>query len=132
MAGTRHADCDNGCPPDGTPDVSGKWYHLCCTDPVSHTGEVLKTAKECGKFPKADACQRCGISVFPSAADCVLLSKILPPAVSSKWKFVAVAVLSPAEGWVKPTPGKLPSHHTWWSSNEVIDRCSFFIIACPV
>ena len=128
MAGTPPHDCCKDCPALKTPDTDGPWYHLCYTNPISHEREALLTADECGKFKGkgVDPCQRCGLSVFPSEADCRDFYRMMAPAVASKWKFVAVAELKPEHGWVKPSIGKHPNHHTWWPATEVTERCSLF------
>ncbi len=84
------------------------------------------TAEETGKFRTGDPCQRCGISVFPTEVDCLLLLRILPAAVTQKWTHIASGVLTPEHGWAKVTPGRIPTHHTWWPAAEVIDRCKLF------
>lgn len=126
-------DCPNGCPPKEAQPTNCELFHLCCTNPVSHSGGTLRTAKETGKFKNKNPCQRSGISVFPSLKDCELLKKILPPHVSDKWKFVASAKLTPSHGWVMLTKGTLPTHHTWWPSVEAEpQRCSLFVVVSPV
>jgi hypothetical protein len=130
MAGTPPHSCCPDCPEVGTPDTNGFWFHLCCTDPASTEGDAFRTAHECDKYKKADRCQRCGISVFPTEADCRQFYRMMtgPVAKDNKWKFVAVAELAPEHGWVMPTRGRHPAHHTWWPAVEVEDRCSLFTV----
>ena len=126
-------DCPEGCPPQEANPCAGEYFHLCCSNPVSHTGGTLRTAKEENKFKNSDQCQRCGISVFPSLADCKQLKSILPARISGKWKFVAVAQLNASHGWAKLTGGTLPSHRTWWPSVEAEpQRLSLFVVVSPV
>jgi hypothetical protein len=126
-------DCPDDCPPKEASPADGEFFHLCCTNPVDHTGGTLLTAKESGKYKNDDPCRRCGISVFPSLAVCKLLKKILPPRISDRWKFVSSARLTPNHGWVMPTEGTLPTHHTWWPSVEAeSQRCLLFVVASPV
>jgi len=126
MAGTKNTPCHPDCPPAGTADVDGVFYHLCCSDPITHEGETLRTASEMQKFLEGEPCQRCGISVFPTAADCVKLKTLLPVRVSGKWTHIGRAHLRPNHGWVKLTGGRVPSHHTWWPSRELTNLCELF------
>ena len=125
MAGIRDVRCHPNCPPSDTPDVDGEYFHLSCSDPVSHLGGTLKTASEMNTNRKKDPCQRCGLSMFLSSADCLLLISFLPLHITAKWTHIASAQLKPAHGWLKPTDGA-PNHHTWWPSADLSDRCILF------
>lgn len=129
MAGVRCPDWPDGCPyPDAT-DPNGEYFHLCCGNPLSHDGGAFLTAAERRVYEKKCPCQRNGISVFPSINRCLELKRKMSPAVSEKWTHVAVATLGPEHGWVKPTPGMVSEHTTWWPSHGLADRIALFAVA---
>ena len=133
MAGT-HAKCnESNCPPADAQDCNGNYYHLCHNDPISPDGDTLLTAKENNKYPGVDPCLRCGISVFPTAADCVEHFKAMSQKIRAKWRYIAKGALKPEHGFVKHTPRGNPKskHHTWWPSDDIADRFPLFNVIQP-
>ena len=108
-------DWPQDCPPAGTPEADGVVFRIAKTDPP--TAADVETHFEGGRMPKAPACLRCGLSVFDLRADAVHMSMLF----SRIGAYVAEIELRPPHGKTELTPGRRPSHRTWWP-HEGVDR----------
>lgn len=72
-------------------------------------------------------CQACGLSVFRDWADMERMSRDVPGMAK---KFVAMGLLQPTDGAIKPTPAPSgPSHQTWWKNPEVSVAARFAVVS---
>lgn len=106
-------------PPDAVPAI-GVVYRLVKNNPAAVTD--FRTHAELNKLPKAPPCLRVGLSVFRTREDAVHQAALLP-FLGDK---VASGELRPEHGKTKLTPGKMPSHTTWWPY-PIVDRVAPFM-----
>jgi hypothetical protein len=85
----------------------------------------MATHHETGRLPKADACQRCGLSVFRLLRDAVHQRRLLPKLGAH----IARATLLPEHGVAKLTRGQQPTHTTWWTYVGVARAELFAVVA---
>jgi hypothetical protein len=112
----------NDCPPADAIDASGVVFRIVKNKPP--LPEDFVTHFEADKLRNADPCLRCGLSVFQEIGDAVHQRWLLP----KLGRLIARGTLRTDHGKTKLTPGKQPSHTTWWPYTEV-DRASIFSIA---
>lgn len=111
----------NDCPPQDAVDANCVVFRIVDRSPpiardfVSHF--------ESGKLPKAPECMRRGLSVFEELGDAMHQKRLLP----KLGRFIAQGTLREKHGKTKLTPGKQPTHTTWWPYRDV-DRPSLFSI----
>ena len=111
------------CPLVGARDCDLTVYMAVKKTPV--TAQQCLTQAERGRAAHAigdDACKRHGLSVFPTAEDCLHQIELFP------WigQCVTAAQLEPSHGVYLETPAKLPSHLTWWPY-EGVERHTLFV-----
>ena len=114
-------DWPSDCPSADTPDATGEIFRIVKGNPV--TAADLRSHHESGKLPKANPCLRCGLSVFLELGDALHQQQLLPQ-LGNK---IAQARLEPMHGKARPTPGRQPTHTTWWPYQEV-DRAVIFTV----
>jgi len=101
-------DWPPGCPPADAQAAGGLVYRLVRTNPP--TASDFLTHAELGKMPKAPACLRVGLSVFRTRDHAVHQAQLFPFLGNQ----IASGELCAEHGKTKLTPGKMPSHTTWW------------------
>lgn len=98
-------------------------YRACASPPpqegdfVTHAELGLALNAKGGK-----ACMRFGLSVFPTKQACEHMLEVFP----QNGSYVAKGRLTHDHGQVADTPGRFPSHQTWWP-HEGVDRASSFV-----
>ena len=103
-------------PPDCRPPAdsfppAGEFYRLVRTNPPTEAdflsfvelGKVLRGVVPC-------PCMPFGLSVYRDRLDAAHTSLLFP----KLGRFLAVGLLDSTCGAVKPTPGREPTHTTWW------------------
>lgn len=112
-------DWPPGCPPADAQAASGLLYRLVKSNPA--TASDFLTHADLGKMPKAPPCLRVGLSVFRTRDDVVHQAELFPFLGNQ----VASGEVCSEHGKTKLTPGKMPSHTTWWPYLGV-DRVALF------
>ncbi|MEX1362374.1 MAG: hypothetical protein AB1Z98_04565 [Nannocystaceae bacterium] len=111
MARLPDACPDRDCPPEGARPCNGMVFRLAKAAPPE--ADDFLTAAEQGKHRRADACLRCGLSVFVSRDAAEHLRDLYPKLGT----FIARAHLDEGRGKLEQT--NRPPHHTWWPNEEV-------------
>lgn len=114
-------DWPAGCPPTDAVDAAGDVYRLVRSDPP--TDRDLASHWETGQLPRADACLRCGLSVFRGEEEARHQRKLFPKLGG----FIAGATLHADHGKTKLTKGQQPTHTTWWAYDGV-NRAGLFSV----
>lgn len=96
------------CPPTDAEPAAGIVYRIVRSDPPGP--DDFLSHHEAGLLPKADACLRCGLSVFRVRTDGVHQRNLYP----RLGEFLAEGSLTPADGQTRLTAGRMPTHTTWW------------------
>jgi hypothetical protein len=107
------ADWPASCPPQDASPASGEVYRVVKNNPPEETD--FHSHREKGLLPSAPECMRCGLSVFDELHGATHMLDLFP----KLGKYVATASLQDCHGKVKRTPGKHPSHTTWWPYSHV-------------
>jgi hypothetical protein len=116
----------SGCPPEASEPADGTVYRLVSSNPPAEVD--FRTNFEEGTFPHRPPCLRCALSVFRDINDAYHNRKLYPKALSDK--LIASGGLDPAHGKTFATPGKLPSHTSWWPY-QGIARHTLFRVCSP-
>jgi hypothetical protein len=110
-----------GCPPYEAVDASDDIFRIVGHEPPADCD--FMTHFESGKLPNAPPCLRCGLSVFRQIGDAIHQRRLLP----RLGRLIAKGTLSAEHGKTKVTPGKQPTHTTWWPY-ERVNRASLFSV----
>jgi hypothetical protein len=116
-------------PTQGGSDCGGVFYRLVKSDPPRI--EDFLSHAEMGKAPNADACDRCGLSIYSKHGDAnALYQRVVSrhgKEGTSIGRLVARLKLSPVHGRQLATPNKKvnDSHTTWWPYLETNRLSSF-------
>ncbi len=105
-----------------TPDANGEVYRIVKNNPVQWTD--MQSHYELGRLPKADACLRCGLSVFQLLEDAIHQQQLMPRLGS----YIAKGQLSLSHGKAVLTPGQQPTHTTWWPYEQVERELLFEVL----
>lgn len=117
------------CPPPEAEDANGTVYRLVHQQPPDPTD--FRTHAELKLAPRADPCERCGLSVYARETDAVAKYLEVVGRFGKEGtkigRLVAQLVLNPSHGRILATPNQRThdSHHTWWPYSGS-DRLSCF------
>jgi|SRR5665213_1243541 len=117
------------CPPASAVECGGIVYRL--VSGKTPTIDDFLTHAELGLAPRADACDRCGLSVYENRGDAIALYQRVVarfgPQGTRIGNLVARLELTAAHGRQLATPNQRTpdSHCTWWPFADV-DRVSSF------
>lgn len=97
------------CPPTDAVEASGTVFR--CAKYLPPHPDEMRTHEETGRLPGADPCLRKALSVFRTRQDAEHQMQLF-----RRWKrkFVVHGVLAAEHGKTKSTPGKQPTHTSWW------------------
>ncbi len=112
---TFPSDWPTECPPTEAVSCNGIYFHLLNKKPPGP--DDLRSFVEKGKtlrFPPSCVCMPFGLSVFTDRDDVKHMRKSMPQL--GKW--IGTLSLNQQDGKVMLTPGKRPTHNTWWPSIE--------------
>lgn len=115
------SDWPPDCPPSDAFPADGEVFRAVKRKPLDQRD--FRTHAERGAAPDAPPCLRCGLSVYGTLDDVLHHIDLFP----SFGKVVARAELASEHGITKRTPGRQPTHTTWWPFPEV-DRVSIFAV----
>lgn len=112
-----------GCPPSEALGEEIVLFRLCKTDiPVA---EDFLTFYQIDSEKYAHLIQAYGLSMYPSAEDCVR-AKRKSPRLRNTYKGIACGQIDAAKGKILRTPSKAnPAHITWWIY-EGVEPHTFF------
>lgn len=108
------------CPPSEAEPAGGIVYRIVKSDPPG--ADDFLNHYETGKLPKADACMRCGLSVFRAKDDGIHQRNLYP----KLGEYLAEGELKPTDGQTRLTKGARPTHTTRWVC-EGIDPAKPFV-----
>jgi hypothetical protein len=115
----------SNCPPHSDQKLPRKVFRL-LVDDVPADSDFLSFA-EMGKGSEpTNATKQCrwhGLSVFSDIDDAYQAIDLYPDK-----SFIATAELLPEHGVAVETPGKYPSHMTWWPADGVIRKSRFVCV----
>ncbi|MFY9227421.1 MAG: hypothetical protein WAQ98_32415 [Blastocatellia bacterium] len=100
-----------GCPTPETPLANESVYRVIEGSIPTNEDFISFQEQNPQKCYHPRECDACGISVYTILEDVVKLQRRVP---KFKNKRIAIGKLTPEMGMLKPTPGKEPSHHSWW------------------
>ena len=113
---------NNDCPPADASPAALPLYRWCATQPL--VGDDFRTAEEEGTYVRKNPCNRKSVSVMSDRDEAIHYIGLFP---WKNYRYVAVAELDAEHGPVKHTPGKVPSHTSWWPQGlNPIDRAALF------
>lgn len=103
------------CPPSDAVEATGEVFR-CCKREIPLPAD-METHEESGRLPEAVPCLRRALSVFTDRSDAEHQAR----AFLRFWRRASVtkATLSPEHGVTKLTPGKQPTHTSWWPSKDL-------------
>ena len=107
------------CPPESAEPASGVVFRLVRVNPP--VDDDFLTHHESGKMVNAPPCLRRGLSVFRCRVDAEHQHRAFPKLGA----FIASGDLEGHHGLINVTPGKQPTHSTWWPFEDV-DRAAAF------
>ena len=106
------------CPPPSATSANATVYRLVRRQPPDATD--FQTHAELDLAPRADPCDRCGLSVYADPNDAVAKYQEVVnrygPEGTKIGRLVARLLLTPIHGQFLATPNQRvhDSHHTWW------------------
>jgi hypothetical protein len=113
------------CPPKKDQKLPRKVFRLLIGE-VPDDSDFLSFAEmERGTEPPSPvkACRWHGLSVFSDIEDAYQAVDLYPDK-----QFIASAELSPQHGVAVETPGRYPSHMTWWPSDGIDRKIQFVCV----
>ena len=114
------SDWPSDCPPEVAPPAQGVVYRLVKVTPLQEADFL--SHKEMNRVPPtADLCDCCGLSVFRKKEEAIHMRRLF----RKIGDYVAEGTLAKEHGVAMLTPGKLPTHTTWWPYEGVIRTTVF-------
>lgn len=109
-------DLPDNCPLPGAQPCDCVVFRACAAAPPQESDFLTHAEMGRASTAKGDkACLRFGISVFPTKEACEHMLEVFP----ANGTFAATGMLEHVHGQIVDTPGRFPSHRTWWPYDGV-------------